>query len=330
MRRSRSVGCRGPHRRQRQCRRIHRRDDLVEHAPRLRLAHPEVPAPRDVDAAEPRQPGESLGCLSRPQIVVVLGDERDQRRAATRSTARAPPRSCDAAAARAALHRRCRDRVRTSRRVPCRTTSRRATDSARPRSATNDIAAATSARSATPSPNEPSLVPRGELVPRVLNRSTARSASAGQPGRRLADDVRVHEAAGGRQRMQRHERRNGRPVERRGELADEREPVGRVQLDLLAARRAARCPPGSRPCSRRHLIGVADPPTVRVPMTPGGEIRRIAEHTVGTPDHEVRDAWNAPRGRNRGTGTPSRPASRRRAERSIRARRAPRCGANRR
>ena len=26
-------------------------------------------------------------------------------------------------------------------------------------------------------------------------------------------------------------------------------------------------------------------------MTPGGEIRRIAEHTVGTPDHEVRDAW---------------------------------------
>lgn len=27
-------------------------------------------------------------------------------------------------------------------------------------------------------------------------------------------------------------------------------------------------------------------------MTPGGEIRRIAEHTVGTPDHEVRDPWN--------------------------------------
>jgi hypothetical protein len=27
-------------------------------------------------------------------------------------------------------------------------------------------------------------------------------------------------------------------------------------------------------------------------MTPGGEISRIAEHTVGTPDHEVRDAWN--------------------------------------
>jgi hypothetical protein len=27
-------------------------------------------------------------------------------------------------------------------------------------------------------------------------------------------------------------------------------------------------------------------------MTPRGEIRRIAEHTVGTPDHEVRDAWN--------------------------------------
>src|SRR5690606_36572867 len=40
-------------------------------------------------------------------------------------------------------------------------------------------AAATSQRSATPSPNVPSEVPRSELVPRVLDRSTARSARAG-------------------------------------------------------------------------------------------------------------------------------------------------------
>src|SRR6266540_4337643 len=41
------------------------------------------------------------------------------------------------------------------------------------------IAAATSSRSPTPPSNAPSLVPRTLLVPRVLNRSTANSASAG-------------------------------------------------------------------------------------------------------------------------------------------------------
>ena len=43
----------------------------------------------------------------------------------------------------------------------------------------NSIAACTSNRSATPPSNAPPLVPRGLVVPRVLNRSTARSASAG-------------------------------------------------------------------------------------------------------------------------------------------------------
>ncbi len=41
------------------------------------------------------------------------------------------------------------------------------------------MAAATSCRSVSPSPNSPSLVPCGEEVPRVLNLSTARSARAG-------------------------------------------------------------------------------------------------------------------------------------------------------
>src|SRR5215472_13738165 len=41
------------------------------------------------------------------------------------------------------------------------------------------MAAATSRRSVWPSPNSPSLVPCSDAVPRVLNRSTARSASAG-------------------------------------------------------------------------------------------------------------------------------------------------------
>src|SRR5262249_50206847 len=41
------------------------------------------------------------------------------------------------------------------------------------------MAAATSSRSDSPSPNSPSLVPCSDAVPRVLNRSTARSASAG-------------------------------------------------------------------------------------------------------------------------------------------------------
>ena len=43
----------------------------------------------------------------------------------------------------------------------------------------NSIAAATSNRSPTPSSNAPSLVPAGDDVPRVLNRSTATPARAG-------------------------------------------------------------------------------------------------------------------------------------------------------
>ena len=49
----------------------------------------------------------------------------------------------------------------------------------RPRSTANFTAASTSRRSPMPSSNAPSLVPRGEPVPRVLNRSTAIPARAG-------------------------------------------------------------------------------------------------------------------------------------------------------
>ena len=63
-----------------------------------------------------------------------------------------------------------------------------------------------------------------------------------QPVRRLAEQVAVHHAAGGRQRMQADQRRDRRAARRQGQLADQIEPVGRV---------AARCPPGARagPCS---------------------------------------------------------------------------------
>lgn len=49
----------------------------------------------------------------------------------------------------------------------------------RPRSRTKSTAAATSKRSALPSSNVPSLVPRGDCVPRVLNLRTASCARAG-------------------------------------------------------------------------------------------------------------------------------------------------------
>jgi len=49
-----------------------------------------------------------------------------------------------------------------------------------PRNSASSMAAATSYFSPSPPSNVPSLVPRGDEVPRVLNRRTARSASAGR------------------------------------------------------------------------------------------------------------------------------------------------------
>src|SRR5690606_24982257 len=55
----------------------------------------------------------------------------------------------------------------------------------------------------------------------------------GQPVGGLLVDVAVHEAAVGRQRVQRHQGRRRRPVLRQGELADQGQTVAGVQLDRL-------------------------------------------------------------------------------------------------
>ncbi len=99
------------------------------------------------------------------------------------------------------------------------------------------IAAATSYCSATPLSKAPPLVPRGLLTPRRLNLQHGQAGQGRQPGRGLAEHVAVHEAAVGRQRVQRDERRHRRPVDRPGQLADQGDPVGGVQLDVLANRR---------------------------------------------------------------------------------------------
>ena len=148
---------------------------------------------------------------------------------------RAPRRSCDAAAARAGSHRRCRARGRTSARARCRTTSPPATGCGRCRASTNSIAAARSARSSTPWPKSPSLVPRGEVGAAGVESQHREIGEGGQARGRLPQDVRVHEPARGRQRMQRDERCDRLAIERRRQLAHEGEAVGRVQLDLFAS-----------------------------------------------------------------------------------------------
>jgi len=58
----------------------------------------------------------------------------------------------------------------------------------------------------------------------------------GQPPGGLAEDVRVHVAAVRRQRVQGDQRRRRRAIRGYGELADQRESVRGVQLDVLAPR----------------------------------------------------------------------------------------------
>ena len=168
-------------RRQRQLRRVHRAHDLGEHAVGLRLADPEVLAALD---------GDQLGLGHAPRSA------RRPRRGAGSRRAPAPPRR---GACRCPTMRRARRRV-----VRCRGGERRIAPSigvtrspylsatsvpndqptshgcGSPSSTTNRIAASRSSRSSTPSPNEPCDVPRGDVTPRKLNRSTARSASAGR------------------------------------------------------------------------------------------------------------------------------------------------------
>ena len=117
---------------------------------------------------------------SGPQVVVELGHQRDHRLAGLRP-ARAGPRRW-----REPQRRREQDRPghapgRSRSAAPgrCRTTSRPARSSGSSANSAYSIAAATSNRSPHRVVEAPSLVPRTLDVPRVLNRSTARSASAG-------------------------------------------------------------------------------------------------------------------------------------------------------
>ena len=116
---------------------------------------------------------------SRLQVVVVLGHERHQR------LARVGPllqvlRAAEAQR-RADQQRALHARVAAvhERQVGAEATSPSATGAAGSRPRARSSAAATSSASAVPAPNAPWLVPCSLVVPRVLKRSTARSASAG-------------------------------------------------------------------------------------------------------------------------------------------------------
>ena len=123
----------------------------------------------------------------------------------------------------------------------------------------------------------------------------------GQPAGRLAEDVAVHGAAVRGQRVEGHQRRAGSRSSGQRQLADERQAVGGVQLDVLAAGRqdgpGARLHKGVVPTravslgSRRHFQdprggprsappagGVPVPALVRPPTLSAGQTT-----TWGTP-----------------------------------------------
>ena len=99
----------------------------------------------------------------------------------------------------------------------------------------------------------------------------------GQPRGGLAEDVRVHEPARRGQRMQRHERRDGFAVRGQRELADQRQPVERLEFDVLPAR-------GQQHRSADlHVMPIFQ--HLRVPMPACGEIglHRRARRRRATP-----------------------------------------------
>jgi hypothetical protein len=76
----------------------------------------------------------------------------------------------------------------------------------------------------------------------------------GQPGGGLAEDVRVHEPAGRRQRMQRHERGDRVAIRRQRELADERQTVLGLELDVLPSCRQDRSGADLHGCVRHDTF----------------------------------------------------------------------------
>jgi len=145
------------------------------------LADPQVLGPVDRDDLRLRHHGEPFPGLLRAQVVVVLGDQRDQR------LARIGPRGkvFGRADLSGGLSRTAPAmdgslpyiRVRS---VPKdHPTSHRLGSSGDSWYSASSIAAATSNRSPSALSKLPCEVPRGDETPRRLNRSTARSARAG-------------------------------------------------------------------------------------------------------------------------------------------------------
>jgi len=58
----------------------------------------------------------------------------------------------------------------------------------------------------------------------------------GQPSGCLSQDVRIHETAMGRQRVQKDKSRDRRPVERHREFADQRQAIGRGERNVFSPR----------------------------------------------------------------------------------------------
>ena len=106
---------------------------------------------------------------------------------------------------------------------------------------------------------------------------------SGQTVSCFAQDVRIHETAGGRQRMQRHDGCHGITLNGHGQLADKGEPIARVQFDFFAVGRELDSASYFDHLAR-HL------PAVRVPMTALFNRGVVAKHVIGSPCHKVCNA----------------------------------------
>lgn len=235
----------GPRRGQGQRRRVDPGHDLAQHAAHRWLADPEMTGTLDTDdlCLGDRLEAESRGV--RAKVVVMLGHKRDDGLAA-RSPRRqmlrpAPPQRWaeqdDPVDGRVkAVHE---GQVR-----PERPAEKPATGQHRPLVELGELDRGSD------------VIPFGlREVERALRGSPGGGGSAcvepedRKIGHRrqavsgLLEDVAVHEATMGGQRMQRHQRRDRVTVGRYSELADERQTVSGVQLDIVAASREDRAGP---------------------------------------------------------------------------------------
>ena len=126
-------------------------------------------------------------------------------------------------------------------------------------------------------------MPRGEVTPRKLNRSTARSASAGSRAAALRMMWESMKPPAGRQRMQRHQRRDRR-LRSSGSASSPTSVSPSAVCSSMSSRRAG----SSHPASRSSTGPLLDLPAVRVPVPPGGEVVGLTHEPVGAPGHDVR------------------------------------------